>query len=150
MSKTTQSGGFLGALLGKFASPFKKVAVSLAENVLAPLASIASASAIDGAIQRKMHGREVIATSRVGVVRAGKRVALVTLNENMDDIIRIIKSLKNSDILIDRVSETVKHEIKKQESGFLGAMMLPMAASLIAPMASILGNILTGKGAIRA
>ena len=92
----------------------------------------------------------MIATSRVGVVRAGKRVALVTLNENVDDIIRIIKSLENSDILIDRVSETVKHEIKKQESGFLGVMMIPMTASLIAPMASILGIILTGKGAIRA
>ena len=47
------------------------------------------------------------------VARAGKRMALVILNEDMDDIIRIIKSLENSGILIDGVSQTVKHEIKK-------------------------------------
>ena len=36
----------------------------------------------------------------------------------MDDIIRIVKSLENSGILIDGVSKTVKHEIKKQEARF--------------------------------
>ena len=42
----------------------------------------------------------------------------------MDDVIRIKKLLKNGDILIDGVSETVKHEIKKQEDGLPGTSML--------------------------
>ena len=36
----------------------------------------------------------------------------------MNDIIKIIKSSKDSNVLIDGVTETVKHEIKKQEDGF--------------------------------
>ena len=50
MSKIIQSGKFLGVLLGKFAGPLMKVGVLLAKNVLAPLATMASASVIDGAI----------------------------------------------------------------------------------------------------
>ena len=54
------------------------------------------------------------------------------------DIIKIVKSPEKSDLLIDGAIETVKYEIKKQESGILGPMMAPMAASLIAPIASSL------------
>ena len=76
----------------------------------------------------------------------------------MDDIIKIVKSLQNLGLLIDSVTETVKHEIKKQEGGFLTAMMVDMAASLIAPMsssliqpiASLLIKAITGKGVTRA
>ena len=64
LSKIIQSGGFLSALLSKFAGPFLKGAVSLAKNVLEPLATMASASTIDAAIQRKTRGQRV--------VRAGK------------------------------------------------------------------------------
>ena len=56
----------------------------------------------------------------------------------MDDIIKIIESLEKSDLLIDGASETLKNEIKKQEGGFLDAIMEPMTASLIAPVASSL------------
>ena len=71
----------------------------------------------------------------------------------MDDIIKIVESLENY-LLIDGASETVKYEIKKQQGGFLPAMMAPMAASLIAlmnssliqPIASLLINSITGKG----
>ena len=44
----------------------------------------------------------------------------------MNDIIKIIKSLKDSGVLIDGVTE--QHEIKKQEGGFLGALLAPLAA----------------------
>ena len=54
-----------------------------------------------------------------GVASAGKEITLVILNDDMDDIIRIIKSLKNSGVLIDGVSKTVKRKIKRQEGGFL-------------------------------
>ena len=45
------------------------------------------------------------------------------MNEDMDDIVRIIKSLESSGVLIDGVSETIKHENKKQEGGFLGILL---------------------------
>ena len=71
--------------------------------MLAPL----TLSAVDDAIQRKMRGRGVIVKSR-----AGKGITLVISNEDMN-IVRIIKSLENSIVLIDGVSETVQKEIKK-------------------------------------
>ena len=45
-------------------------------------------------------------------VRAGKGFTLFTLNGDMDEIIKIIKSLEGSNVLIDSIIETVKHEIK--------------------------------------
>ena len=56
ISKIIQSGGFLGSLLSKIAGPLMKVSVPLAKNILAPLGITAAASAIDGAIQKKIHG----------------------------------------------------------------------------------------------
>ena len=53
LSKMIQSGGFLGNLLGKLAVPLIKVAMPLAENVLAPLGLFAAMSAIDGSIKKK-------------------------------------------------------------------------------------------------
>ena len=53
LSKMIQSGGFLGNLLGKLASPLMKVAMPLAKNVLAPLGLSAAMSAIDGSIKKK-------------------------------------------------------------------------------------------------
>ena len=105
MSKTIQSGRFLGALLGKLAGPLLKIGVPL-DNFLAPLATMVSSSAINDAIQIKMPGK--------GVTRAGKGIPLVISNEDMDDIIRIIKSLENAGVLIDGVTETVNHEIERQ------------------------------------
>ena len=75
--KIIQLGGFLGALL---ASTLIKVIVLLAKNVLALLAIMVSASAIDGTVRRRMLGR--------GVVRARKRMTLVISNEDKDDILQ--------------------------------------------------------------
>ena len=108
LSKIIQSVAFLGALLGKLPGPWKKVGVGLAKTktVLAPLATMASTSAIDGAIQRKMCGK--------GVTKGGKKITLIISNEGMDDIIKIIKLLENMGVLIDGISDTVKHEINKK------------------------------------
>ena len=78
-----------------------KVAVPLDKNVIVPLATMASVPAIDGAIQRKVHGRGMIATNRVGVVRTGKVITLVISNEDIYDCIRLL----NSSILIDLVTQ---------------------------------------------
>ena len=48
----------------------------------------------------------------------------------MNDIIKIIKSLEDSSVLIDEVTETVKHETRK-EGGFLGALLVPLASSIV-------------------
>ena len=70
----------------------------MVKNVVAPLASMASASAIGGVTQRKI--------CRRGVVREGKGVTLVILNEDLDVNIRITKSLENSGIIcVELVNE---------------------------------------------
>ena len=61
----------------------------------------------------------------------------------MDHIMKIIKSLKESGLLTKGVTKTTKNEAKEQRSGFLGMLLGTIGASL-------LGNILTGKGVIRA
>ena len=45
--------------------------------------------------------------------------ALIILNKDMNDIIKLIKSLEGLGVSIDGVNETVKNEIRKQEGGFL-------------------------------
>ena len=61
----------------------------------------------------------------------------------MQDIIKITKELENSDILLKGVSKTMENEIKEQRGGFLSMLLGTLRASL-------LGNLLTGKGIIRA
>ena len=76
-----QSGGFLGKLLSKLAGPLMKVALPLAKNVLVPLGLAASMSAIDGSIRKKIHG---------------SGVKLIIEQEDIKDIMKIIKALENS------------------------------------------------------
>ena len=59
IKKIIQLGGVLGKLLSKLAGPLMKVALPLAKNVLAPLGLTAAMSAIDGSIQKKIHGSGV-------------------------------------------------------------------------------------------
>ena len=61
------------------------------------LAIMASASSKVGANQRKIHGR--------GTVRVWKRITLVISNEVMDDIIKFMKALENSGVLIELVKQ---------------------------------------------
>ena len=128
IKKLIQSGGFLGKLLSKLAGPLMKVAMPLAKNVLAPLGLTAAMSAIDGSIQKKIHG---------------SGITLIIEEKDMQDIIKIIKELENSDILLKGVSKTNENEIKEQREGFLSMLLGTLGASL-------LGNLLTGKGIIRA
>ena len=86
--KIIQPGGCHIVLLDKFAGPLMKVVVPLAKNVLAPLATMASACAIE--IQKKMHER--------GAVSTGKEITLVISNKDMDEI-RILKSRENATVL---------------------------------------------------
>ena len=106
LKKLIQSGGFLGSLLSKIAGPLMKVAMPLAKNVLAPLGLTAPMSAIDGGIQKKMRG---------------DGIKLMIDNEDMNDIMKIIKALEKSSILLSGVGKTIENEVKEQKGGFLKA-----------------------------
>ena len=59
---------------------------------------------------------------------------------------KIIKSLEDCNVLIDGIIETVKHEIKRQESGFLPALLASLTASLVQPVISSGVKGISGKG----
>ena len=65
-----------------------------------------------------------------------KRTILIISNEEMDDIMKIVKSLEESGLLIKGVSETIKNEAKEQKRGFLGMLLGTLGASL-------LGNVIS-------
>ena len=106
-----------------------EVAVPLAKNILAPLGITAAASAIDAGSQKKMHGSGT--------------TTLITLNEEMNDIMKIVQVLEDSNILLKGVTKTIKYEIKEQKGWFLSMLLGTLEASL-------LGNLLAGKGIARA
>ena len=68
---------------------------------------------------------------------------LIISNDEMDDILTIVKSLEDSGLLLKGVSETIQHEAKEQRGGFLSILLGTLGASL-------LGDILSGKCIIRA
>ena len=68
---------------------------------------------------------------------------LIISNDEIGDIIKIVKSLKDSGLLLKGVSETVQIEVKEQNGGFLSMLLGTLDAS-------ILGNTLTGRGINRA
>ena len=68
---------------------------------------------------------------------------LIISNEEMNYIIKNVQALEGSNILLKRVTETVKNETKEQKGGFLSMLLGTVGASLF-------GNLLTGKGVVRA
>ena len=128
----TQSGGFLGRLLGpllKIGLPLiKNVIKPLAKSVLMPLGLTAAASAADAGIHKKMLGSGNPSSSHNNTV-------LIILNNEIEDI---VKSLKDSVLLLKGVTETVQNGVKEQKGGFLSMLLGILGASL-------LGNILADK-----
>ena len=131
-----QSRGFLGRFLGPLLktglSLIKNVIKPLGKSVLIPLGLTAAASAADAGIQKKILG-----------TRHNNTTTLITSNDEMEDIIKIVKSLEYSGLLLKRISETVQNEAKKQKGRFLSMLLGTLLVSL-------LGNILAGKGINRA
>ena len=85
---------------------------ALAKSVLIPLWLTAAASATDVAIHKKMFG------SRTLPPDVASRTTLVISNEEMNDIMKIVKSLEESGFLINGVSQTIKSEAKEQKEDF--------------------------------
>ena len=99
-----QSGGFLGRLLGpllKTGLPLiKSVIKPLPKSVLIPLGLTAAAAAADAGILKKILGS------------GHKNTTLIISNDEMDDILKIVKSLEYSGVLLKGVSETIQNEAK--------------------------------------
>ena len=72
---------------------------------------------------------------------------LIISNDEMDDILKIVKSLEDSNVLLRGVNETIQHEAKEQRGGFLSMLLGTLGASLLG---DILSKGLSGKGVIRA
>ena len=61
----------------------------------------------------------------------------------MNDIMKIVQALENSNILLKGVTKTIENETREQKGGFLSMLLGTLGASL-------LGNLLAGKGIVRA
>ena len=84
-------------------------------------------------LKKKMLGSEV--------------TTLIISNDEMNDILKIVKPLENSGLLLKGVSETIQHEAKEQRGGFLSMLLGTLGASLLG---DILSKGLSGKGVLRA
>ena len=133
INKIIQSGGFLGRLLGpllKTGLPLiKNVIEPLAKSVLIPLGLTAAASAADAEIHEKILG--------------SGNTTLINSIEEMNVIIKNVQALEDSNILLKGVTKTIENETKEQKGGFFSMLLGTLGASL-------LGNLLTGKGIERA
>ena len=124
---TNQEGEFL-----RFFRPLIKAGLPLMKNVLTPLVKsilvtvrlTAASSSTDVAIQKKILGSDITAS--------------IISNEEMEDIMTIVKSLEESDLLRKGVSEAIKNEAKEQKGGFLGMLLGALVATL-------LGSVFAGK-----
>ena len=69
--------------------------------------------------------------------------ALIISNDEMNDLMKIVQAYEDSNILLKGVTKTIKNETKKQKGRFLSMLLGTLGATL-------LGNLLTGKGIVRA
>ena len=110
----------------------KNVIEPLAKSILIPLGLTAAASAADTGIHKKILGPGHNNTT-----------TLIISNDELEDIIKIVKSLEDSGLLLKGVTETVQNEVKEQKGGFLSMLLGILGTSL-------LENVLAGKGINRA
>ena len=140
LSKMIQSGGFLSRLLGPLLRTglplMESVIKPLAKSVLLPLGLTAAASAADAGIHTKILGSG-----------HNNDTTLIISNDEMDNILEIVKSLEDSGELLKEVSETIQNEAKEQRAGFLSMLLGTLDASLLG---DLLTKNLSGRGVTRA
>ena len=116
LSKMIQSGGFLGRTISpllKAGFPLiKNVIKLLAKSILIPLGLTAAVSATDAGIHKKILESRNLSSSHNNTV-------LITSNDEMEDIIKMVKSLEESGLLLKGVAETVQNEVKNKKEDFL-------------------------------
>ena len=132
ISKIIQSGGFSGKLPG----PLSKTGLPLLKSVIKPFGLLdltAASSAIDAGVQKKIYGSGT--------------TALVIQNEEMNDIMKIVQALEDSNTLLKVVTKTIKNKTREQKGGFLSMLRGTLGASLLG---DLLTKNLSGKGTVRA
>ena len=133
LHKIGQPRGLLGKLLGPILktslSLIKKIVKALAESALIPLGLIVAAPATDVAIQNKCF--------------VSSMTSIIISNKEMNDIMKVVKSLEESGLLIKGARETVKTKSKEQKDEFFSMLLGTQRASL-------LGNLWTGQSTISA
>ena len=94
--------------------------------------SLKATSAIDAGFQRKIH--------------SSGATTLIILNEEMNHIMEIVEALKDSNVLLEGVTKTIKNETKKPEGGFLGILFGTLGAILLGSMLAKEGIVRAGSG----
>ena len=120
-----------------FLMPLLKSGLPLLKSVVKPLGMLgltAAASTTDAAINKKILG-------------SGNHTTLIISNDDMHNLLKIVKSLEDSGILLNGITETVKNEVKEQKGGFLSMLLGTLGASLLG---ELLTKKLSGRGVIRA
>ena len=132
-----QSGGFLGKLLGlllKTGLPLiRNVITPLAKSVLIPLGLTAAA---DGGIHKKNLG--------------SGNTTLIISNKDREDLIKIVRFLEDSGLLLNGVTESLKNEVKEQRGGFPSMLLGTLGTSLLAHLLARKGIHRAGEGIVRA
>ena len=75
-------------------------------------------------------------------IHSSGTTTLIISNEEMNDIMKIVQTIEDSNILLKGVTKTIENEAKEQKVGFLSMLLGTLGASL-------LGNLLTRKGIVR-
>ena len=116
-SKKIQSYGFLSQLLSKIAGPLMKVVVPIAKKNLGPIGITAAASSVDLGIQEKMQG-------------SGTATLVISVRE-MNDIMKIVQALEDSNVLLKGITKTIENQAKEQKGGFLGMLLCTLRTSFL-------------------
>ena len=104
-----QSGGFLGRLLG----PLLKTGLPLISNVIKPLGkSVLITLGLTAAADAGTH-KKVLGSDNNRPLSSASHITLIISNKEINGIIKIVKSLEDSGLLLKGVTETVQNEVKE-------------------------------------
>ena len=115
--------------MGVGLASMKNVVRPLSKSVLIPQGLTAAASVTNTAVQKRIHG-------------SGMNT-LITSSKEMEDLMKIVKSIEESSLVIKGICEGSESKAKEQKDRFLGPILGAVAAALF-------GNLLAAKGVIQA
>ena len=124
----------------------KGVINPLAKSALIPLGLTAAASAAVAGIHKKVLG----SVRRHSSSSTSHNTTIIISNKDIQDLIKIVKSLEDSQLLLKGVTESVQNEVKEQKGGFLIMLLGILVASLLGNLLAVKGINRAGEGIIRA